>query len=177
MAGKHLVVDACIGASAGNKEQFPESKYSREALMAIKNNRDHKMVFSADLSKEWSNNAGHFGTKIRAEMTRKGRIVFVPEDAWRTLLGRCMQHLATTREKESFEKDFHLVAASLHTHRTLLTNETNLPNHLIDLRNQVPEVVNIEIGNPRVEEQACIDWITSGAPSEAGRKIAQLNKL
>ena len=177
MSGKRLVVDACVGSSSGYKEQYPESKYSREALLAIKNNHDHILVFTSELSTEWQNRASRFGTKFRAEMARKGRTSYVPDDAWRTLMGRCTRVLSTAAEIASFEKDFHLVAAALYTDRVIVSNEKNLPNHLISVRHDVSEVRDLQFGNPRIEEQICVDWLAAGAPVEIHRAVSSLTPL
>ena len=177
MSGKRLVGDACVGRAAGFRELYPDSKYSRETLLAIKNCKGMLLIFSAELSREWEKNASPFANRFRAEMTRKGRVVPVPSEAWRTLLGRCLKHLPTPAEMESFRKDFHLVAASLHTDEIIISNERCFHNHLIALREFVSEVRSIQLGNPRLEQQACVNWIVGGAEPDPNRRVENLRIL
>jgi hypothetical protein len=171
MPGKQLVVDACVGRSAGDKSQAPQSRHSRDALSAVRVMIDHKLVFNAALRKEWENHGSRFATSFLVYMFQRRRIRYVSDDAFVGLMRSCAHDFAHAETKVAFEKDAHVVAAALATDQIIVSNEIRLRAQLVQLGTKDSRIAALQWANPTTEGEACVLWLTNGAPVELERAI------
>lgn len=171
MPGKNLLVDACIARAAGSLDGNSEGKFSRQTLMAIQDNPGHRLVFNTALRAEWDKHASRFSTFVRVWMLQHRRTVFVPDDAFSTVVRVSALGLESVFDREAFLKDSHVTAGALASDGIILSNESRLRHYLTLLSIREERFSGIIWGNPREEGAECADWIARGAPEEPSRKI------
>jgi hypothetical protein len=171
MPGKRLVVDACVARSAGISSEAPQSTHSREALVAIRQNVDHRLVFNTALRIEWLDHGSKLASTFFTYMTQKRRVDYVSDDSFAGVLRGCAHQFDVPEAKEAFVKDRHVVAAALMTDRTIISNEARLRAQLVQLADQNGVIAEIMWSNPVVEGNACVEWLLDGAEPSAERQI------
>ena len=165
MPDRNLVVDTCVALSAGNKSEAPQSRYSRDALYAIRDYPGHKLVFNAALSREWKNRAGRLAIQFLTYMVQHRRVLYVSDEAFKGVMRGCEHHFADENEKAAFAKDSHVVSAALASDRIIISNEVRLRAQLIQVTYRHPAITAIVWANPSLEGEDCAKWILAGAPS------------
>ena len=172
MPGKRLLVDACVGRSSGEKSEAPQSRYSREALTAIRDYPGHLITMNTKLRKEWIENASSFGRSFLTYMFQRRRVFYVPDNAFVGVMRGYADQFKVPSVKASFEKDTHVISGALGGDKIIISTEVRLQEQLAKLAVNSDLLALIVWVNPGSEGAACVEWIKNGALSEEHRQIA-----
>lgn len=171
MQGKRLVVDACVGGSAGNASEAPMSKHSREALSAIRENMTLYLAMNPTLLQEWKDHGSRLAISFLTYMVQRRRIVFSVQDVFSSLMNTCAHQFVNIEERAAFVKDAHLLASALDFDRIVVSNEVRLRKQVQEVSHIDERIASMQWANPSLEGEACADWIARGAPSETNRFV------
>lgn len=169
---KRVVVDACVGTSAGHKDH-PVSTACRRTLEALLAS-DCVAVFSPALSDEWRRHRSALGTKWQASMAARGRRERVEDAEDATLKTRVCSVFSTNAESDAAGKDIHLVEVARSTDNRVLSRDEACKELFVEAAVTVAELRPIQWGSVVADSTSVLKWIAADLASEEGRSLGRI---
>lgn len=182
-SSKNLVIDASVARSTGGENAtYPTSVNCRDFLQAVLD-RDHKMVVTSDIKKEWDRHQSKFADRWRRRMLAKKRLVYLKELCDRQELWKIIESTIEAEiddefynKREAMFKDFHLLKAALETDKTIVALDEIVRKLFAKASEQAKEIREIVWVNPdRIEKEQPIAWLNNGAEFESDRTLSNFN--
>ncbi len=180
--GRKLVVDVSI-AQAQEKSTFPTSKNCRDLLIAILES-NHRVVFTPDISEEWSRSRHDvhvtaFASKWRAKMYARRKVEFISAETLEELLRNKMlqnlrakiavvdlavkNHEEWVNKHEAMNKDCHLLEAAALTDEIVLSLDDKARELFTQACVKIGEIRAIVWANPDSHHIETLTWLKAGA--------------
>lgn len=124
-----IVLDACVGASAGNTSLAPQSTKSRNILEYLIKNDSFKIVMCKRLFSEWSRHNSRYSSIWLSNMISKEKAILTDINDYSSVDNVIDTNKGTLRNNPTritaAKKDSHLIhLASLHD-KLIISNERN----------------------------------------------------
>ena len=166
------VIDACVARSSSrNISNSAQACITYACLDSIRKN-DVTVIFSKQLSDEWSKHASRHAISWLASMHSKNRVKIVKIAPKEKAL---LQHIRTNVPKTdanilpSMEKDIHLFCAAMMTDRIIISlNDSEALK--FKKYASIKKINNIHWINP-VKKADIVKWIEKGLPYEDHHRI------
>jgi hypothetical protein len=166
-----LVVDASVAGAAGS----PESKHRtgrlcRDFLLGIRS-VCHRIAWTDTIRAEWDKHASLFATQWRVSMLQLRKLQPLKHTE-ASLIGETIKERCDDAHIFAIVlKDCHLVEAALATDRRIASLDEQVRDHLRNLAAAIKDLRPIVWVNPAIAEDATVDWLEKGAPSERQRRL------
>ena len=170
---KQLVVDASVaGAAGGKKATDPVSIHCTEFLETFRDECQHHIVMTSDISEEWDKHQSNFATTWLKSMIAKKRFDYVKPAVNKALSDKIEDTAPHENQLEVMRKDFRLLEAALATDQTIISLDETIRRHFTRAAQRVGEIRDIVWVNPdHTEAEQPLPWLRDGAPPEAHRKL------
>jgi hypothetical protein len=171
---RRLVIDASVARSATLSDN-PTSTACREFLQAIYE-ICHRIVLSADISREWDYNVLQIQTPADKQRTRfivnwmvamsrrKGGKILRPrvgrDESLRTKVNRLR---LPGNDRHEITEDLHLVEAALFFDRIVVSRDDSVRDLLRGIAGSCPEFAKVVWCNPVELGQEGVEWLRTGA--------------
>ncbi len=167
---RRVVVDASVARSAGSGERSNEfSLPSRSVLNAIADH--HWIAFSQEGLDEWREHRRQFSGRWLQLMIGRKRVLFLGDTRDDHLRSRLEATCTSDSQKQAILKDAHLVEAACQTDRIVISRDETVRDLFRRACPQIQEIRDVSWANPDIAEERVVDWLKSGARSEAGRRL------
>ncbi|MBE3039357.1 MAG: hypothetical protein IMZ62_11165 [Chloroflexi bacterium] len=163
-----MVIDASVAVC-----KYPSGKCRRflQAVLDI----CHRVVMTEAIRREWYDHAPDHSMKWLLAMGRKGKVVFLKDDAIRPhehMDKKTRATLPAEKGRRAVAKDMHLLAAALATDNTVVSRDKEVRELLREAVREAPRFRKIVWVNPH-EEDDSMKWLEEGAKPERSRMLGQ----
>ena len=160
--GRRLVIDADVARSAGETEHAVSSA-CRQFLDAVTKFR-HRVVMAPEIQEEWREHASRYTHRWLGRMYAR-RLVDRPA------VGRDDRLRLRVAAVLPSAGDLHLLEAAIATDRLVASRDERARAHFRRVSGKIREIQSIVWVNPTSENDAPIQWLSSGAATEANRQL------
>ena len=152
---KRLVVDASVAGAASGKEATDlVSIHCTEFLETFRDECQHHIVMTSDISEEWDKHQSNFATTWLKSMIAKKRFNYVKPSVDKALCYKIENTATKKTEIRDMWKDFRLLEAALATDQTIISLDETIRRHFTRAAQRVGEIRDIVWVNPeRTKEQ------------------------
>ena len=171
MTGKmsrRIVIDACVGASAGESED-PTSRCCREFLDEVLS-ICHRMVLTRDIAREWDDHGSGFALRWRGAMESRGKVARVgdlPD------LGREIDSAAkTASDRKAMLKDAHLIAAAMAADGVIASRDARARDLFAGIAADVKGLGTIAWQHIDEADADALRWLRAGARPDRSLRLA-----
>jgi hypothetical protein len=170
-----LIVDVSVARSSGNeKARNPDAVACRDALNAIRDNLNLKLLMTPEILEEWMKEksdtakpeiyASQYAVSWLAAMSSKGRVkrtnaIKVNE------FDQCAREHLEPSKLAALLKDVHLFSAALSYDKKVISCDKKCWQYAIELKFCFPRVLQLHWVNPN--DAYCFDWIRAGANDDS----------
>jgi hypothetical protein len=106
---RRMVVDASVARGSGGEDtEFPDSKYCRDLLLAIRR-VGHRLVMTPEIAAEWDRHQSRFALTWRTSMAKMGNVVVLDAVAVCALREELPGLSLGTGVRAAILKDLHLL--------------------------------------------------------------------
>ena len=165
---RRLVIDADVARASGASEH-PISSSCRRFLATVLES-GHYAVMTATLMDEWRRNGSRYSAIWLRQMYAR-KLVHRDHTLGLNDLRSRIDAALHGRERVSAEKDIHLIEAALATDRLVASRDDHARNAFRNASVVVRVLRRIVWVNPTCVADNPIDWLESGARTEAFRKL------
>ena len=167
---QHLVIDANIVQSAGERSAHRLSKSCRSFLVAVRSGNFH-VVVTTPILEEWKRHETQFSRIWHRSMAGRKRICRRRDIGPDVHLRRRVLSNVQSQEVEATKKDVHLLEAALATDSHIGSSDEVARNRFSRVSREVSELATIVWINPTAPREGAVNWLKNGAPSERQRML------
>ena len=168
---EHLVIDASVAQAAGpEKAVHPTAKRCRDFLLAILS-ICHRATFSPEIEEEWDKHQSSFAFQWRVSMFARKKIDRIGSRQNLELRRKTREAAAGEKQAEAMLKDIHLVEAALESGKRIASLDEIVRRYFRSSSQSVGQLRTICWINPNGAEEEPLEWLRSGAPLDAFRKL------
>lgn len=168
---KRLVIDASVARSSGDENAvYPTSKHCRDFLSATLK-VGHQAVMTEAIREEWNRHQSGFARQWRVSMAARRKLCIVNVAPDNNLRAKISGVAARPQDREAMLKDTHLLEAAIATDHIVISLDETVRLLFRTAAIRAGEIRRILWVNPDKIEEACIDWLESGAKNEKKRQL------
>ena len=160
------------GAASGKEATDLVSIHCTEFLETFRDECQHHIVMTSDISEEWNTHQSKFATTWLKSMIAKKRFNYVKPSVDKALCYKIENTATKKTEIRDMWKDFRLLEAALATDQTIISRDENVRLPFTRAAQSVDEIRDIVWVNPdHTEAEQPLDWLRNGAQPEEHRQL------
>lgn len=169
-----LVIDASIARAAGGTTH-PTSRRCRQMLETVLE-VCHRMVVTPEISREWKGHQSRFARAWWVSMTARKKVIFLDVAPDPALRERLAENAPNESAREAVLKDCCLIEGALAGDDTVCSLDERVRTLLSAAAPRVRQIGAIVWVNPDADGERCDEWLRSGAPPEAQRRLDRFGR-
>ena len=171
-SSKIFIIDASIARAAGPETSLhPTSKNCRDFLNEIRT-VCHKMAWSPAIRAEWNEHRSGYAMNWLTSMYARKKIVLIEQKEDAKLRKNLNAAAKSDRDRAAMLKDVPLLEAAIQTDQRIASLDDTVRKLFNSATSQHPALKKIIWVNPDRTNEATIEWLQTGAPSEPRRQLA-----
>ena len=166
---KRLVIDASVATSTGERGERGER--CQAFLRVMIDETYHRLVMTREIGAEWDIHSHQFARRWRRSMNAKRRVDRPDVDHDAVLCLKIERANQTEKALVAMKKDLRLIEAARITDNRVISLDDTARKFFSAVSSRVGELGDILWVNPANEDEAPIQWLMDGSPTEEQRQL------